>query len=79
MSIPAEVIVHIGVNGQIKPLKIKIYQYGEERAFIVEKVGKPINGASFKTGVQGTRYSCVIDGKRVNLYQNNENKWFVEA
>lgn len=77
-KISAEVIAHFNLDGEIIPLKIKMNIDGEEKAYCVDRPSKPVKGASLKIGVQGNRYSCLIDGKRAFLYQNHENKWFVE-
>ena len=70
-----EVIAHYNLDGEIIPLRIKI---DSDKVYNVDKPCKPIKGASLKIGVQGSRYACVIDGKRVYLYLNHENKWFIE-
>ena len=77
-KISAEVIAHFNLNGEIIPLKIKVNVGGEERSYVVNKPSKPVRGASLKIGVQGNRYSCYIDGKKAFLYQNHENKWFLD-
>lgn len=77
-KIGIEVIAHFNLDGEIVPLKIKINRENEEAVFCVDRPGKPVKGASMKIGVQGNRYSCFINGKRAYLYQNHENKWYIE-
>lgn len=70
-----EVIAHYRLDGEIIPLRVRI---DNEKVFSVDKPGKPVKGASLKIGIQGTRYSCFVDGKKAYLYLNHENKWFIE-
>ncbi len=73
-----EVIAYYNLNGEITPLKIRVIEEGNENAYMVKRTSKPIKGSSLKTGIQGYRYSCYIDGKRVHLYLN-DNKWYIES
>lgn len=77
-NVNVEVIAHFNLDGEIIPLKIRIIQDGEEVVYSVDKPSKPVKGASLKIGVQGNRYSCFINGNRAHLYQNYDNKWFIE-
>lgn len=77
-KICAEVIAHFNLDGEIIPLKIKMNIDGEERAYCIDKPSKPVKGASLTIGVQGYKYSCVIEGMRACLYQDYTNKWYIE-
>ncbi|WP_010243738.1 hypothetical protein [Acetivibrio cellulolyticus] len=73
-----EVIAHYNLNGEITPLKIRLIEENDEKAYMIDKPSKPVKGSSLKIGLQGKRYSCFIDGKKAYLFLSDENKWYIE-
>lgn len=73
-----EVIAHYNLNGEITPLKVRIIEENNEKAYMIDKSSRPVKGSSLKIGFQGDRYSCYIDGKRVYLYLSGD-KWYIES
>lgn len=69
-----EVIAKYNQQGQIRPLKI-IWEDG--RAFEIQRIIDIRPAASLKAGGAGLRYACIINGKTVYLFLE-DNKWFIE-
>ena len=75
MKIKLKVNAEFDIDGTIRPTSI-VWEDG--RTFAVDRILDVRRAASLKAGGLGTRYTCRICGKVVNLY-NDENKWFMEA
>lgn len=63
------------VKGVTKPT---ILHWADGRKFVIDKVYDVRQAASLKAGGVGLRYNCLIAGKQVYLY-NDEDKWFIGA
>ena len=63
-------------EGRLTPLWI-IWE--DERRYEIDRVLRMERAASRKAGGMGIRYTCMVRGKRVHLYYEENYKWFVEA
>lgn len=76
-----ETKVYVGVNvlfssdGKVIPQSI-IWENGKK--YIIDKVIDVRRMASTKAGGIGLRYLCLVSGKEVSLYYENNNLWFME-
>jgi len=68
-----EVIAKYNQQGQVRPLKI----IWEERIYDIQRITDIRPAASLKAGGIGLRYTCVINGKTVYIFLD-DNKWFIE-
>lgn len=62
-------------TGRVTPLCIK---WEDGRVFDIDRVTDVRQAASLKAGGIGTRFTCMIRGKQVYLYKD-EDQWFMEA
>lgn len=61
-------------DGQMKPITI-IWEDG--RKFEIDRILDIRRAASLKAGGSGIRYICMVSGKQVTLFLE-ENRWFIE-
>jgi len=72
--------VYVGVtaafepDGRITPVSIK---WEDGRAFEIDRVIDVRPAASTKAGGCGIRYTCMVRGREVRLFLE-ENRWFIE-
>lgn len=69
------VLAKFNTEGQIRPLS---FEWEDERTFEIDRVTDACRAASLKAGGQGLRYTCIVSGKQVYLFLE-DNKWFVEG
>lgn len=69
-----EVVAKHDVHGNIRPLTMK---WEDGRLFEVDRLIDVRQSASLKGGGVGIRYTCMIMGKQVHLF-DDQGKWFVE-
>ena len=48
------------------------------RCYQIDRVKDKRRAASTKAGGVGERYTCIVEGKEVFLYYEDNNKWFME-
>lgn len=71
-----EVTAVFNEEGKMKPLSI---HWEDGRSFQIDRVTDVRRAASLRAGGCGTRYTCMIAGKRSYLFYEDGGKWFVEA
>ena len=74
------VILHVNENGKVTPKQIKARLSGEWLR--IDKVTDSSRRASFRAGISGIRYSCVVsyEGETKNIYLFDENgRWAIEV
>ena len=74
-QIYVEVLAKHSREGEVEPLFI-LWEDG--RRFCIDRVLDKRRRASLKVGGIGTRYTCVISGKKRYLFYEDD-KWFVEG
>ena len=62
-------------DGRLVP---KSFEWENGHIYEIMKVKDARRAASLKAGGVGTRYTCVVDGKEVYLYYEDNNMWFME-
>ena len=67
------VIAEFNLTGQIIPLSIRL----NNRRHEVDKVKYITTAASLKSGGQGLRYTCKINGRECYLFLE-DNLWFID-
>lgn len=70
-----EVIADFSPDGRLKPLRL-IWEDG--RAYTIDRVSRVDRRASLKAGGAGIRYMCQVLGQPVELYYEENGRWFVE-
>lgn len=73
-KVKIEVVVLFKEDGSLRPLSF-IWEDG--RKFEIDKVLDVCRAASLKAGGCGIRYTCMVRGKKIELYLD-ENCWFME-
>ena len=75
MRINLQVNADFDLDGNIRPRAI----YWEDgRKFEIDRILDVRRAASLKAGGVGIRYTCRIMGKTVMLFNEENNKWFME-
>jgi len=69
------VIVKFSEGGKITPLSLL---WDDGRTFDIDRVTDIRRAASLKAGGIGLRFTCLIRGKEVYLFKD-EDKWFMEV
>lgn len=69
------VTADFSVDGQVKPVRLN---WEDGRRFAVDRITDIRKAASLKAGGIGIRYTCMIAGKQVYLYKD-QDQWFMEA
>lgn len=53
--------------------------WGNGKLFVVDRILDATRAASLKAGGCGIRYTCMIKGKRVQIFYEENYRWFVTA
>ncbi|OQB16016.1 MAG: hypothetical protein BWY15_00143 [Firmicutes bacterium ADurb.Bin193] len=69
------VFANFDTEGRITPLSFK---WEDDRIFEIDKITNVCKAASLKAGGAGIRYTCMVCGKQIYLFLE-DNKWFVEG
>ena len=57
---------------------IRIYSDGEDgRKYMIDRVKRCERRASRKAGGMGLMYTCMVEGQEVNLFYEENQRWFV--
>lgn len=62
-------------DGQVKPVRLN---WEDGRRFEIDRITDIRKAASLKAGGIGIRYTCIIAGKQVYLYKD-QDQWFMEV
>lgn len=62
-------------NGQVRPVRLN---WEDGRRFLIDRIIDVRKAASLKAGGIGIRYTCMISGKQIYLYKD-QDQWFMEA
>ena len=68
-----KVIAEFNLEGQIIPLALTL----NDQRYKIDKVKFISTAASLKSGGQGLRYTCKINGKEWYLFLE-DNRWFID-
>ena len=71
-----DVAVKYFADGQIRPLWL---EWEDGRKYEISRVRRVERCASRRAGGAGIMYTCVIGGRDVHLYYEENNRWFLEA
>ena len=69
------VMAEFSAEGRLLPKSI-IREDGRE--YQIDRVKDKRRAASTKAGGVGERYTCLVEGKEVFLYYEDNNMWFME-
>ena len=69
------VIAQFSESGKVKPLSI---MWSDGRQFDIDRVDDARRAASLKGGGIGIRYTCMIRGRQVYLFKD-EDVWYMEV
>ena len=77
---PFKKYVDVGASfsseGILTPLWI-IWEH--KRRYDIDRIIRMERAASRKAGGHGIRYTCMVSGRQVHLYYEENYRWFVEA
>jgi len=62
-------------DGRVKPLRLN---WEDGRRFYIDRIMDVRQAASLKAGGIGIRYTCMIAGKQIYLYKD-QDQWFMEV
>lgn len=62
-------------DGIITP---KSFVWEDGRVYEIQRIKDVRRAASLKAGGVGQRYTCVVDGREVYLFYEDNNMWFME-
>jgi hypothetical protein len=68
------VVAEFSADGELRPWRI---EWTDGRKYIIDRVLGHERMASRKAGGAGIRYLCEIRGQRVELYYEENYRWFV--
>lgn len=63
-------------EGVLTPLWIV---WEDEHRYDIDRVLRMERAASRRAGGTGIRYTCMVRGRRIHLYYEENYRWFVEA
>ena len=69
------VIAEFSTEGVLLP---KSFIWEDGRQYQIDRVIDKRRAASTKAGGVGDRYTCLVEGKEVFLYYEDNNMWFME-
>ncbi len=70
------VYVKFTADGEMEPFCL---EWTDGRRFFIDRITDRRRAASLKAGGCGIRYTCVIRNRPVELYYEENYKWFVNA
>ena len=62
-------------DGRLVPSK---FVWEDGREYEITRITDARRAASLKAGGVGMRYTCMVEGKAVHLYYEDDNHWFME-
>lgn len=62
-------------DGRLVPSK---FVWEDGREYEITRITDVRRAASLKAGGVGMRYTCMVEGKTVHLYYEDDNHWFME-
>ena len=71
-----DVIVKHDKYGNARPISLSIEG---SKLYNIDKIKYKCRAASLKVGGNGVRYTIVIEGKILFLYDEENGKWFIES
>lgn len=74
-----KVTVQFDTDGNMTPLSIR---WTDDRVYEIDRIIKIGKTDASKVGTSGTCYTCIIAGKRTELYYDQvaePNRWFIYA
>ena len=74
-KIYVDVLAIFSKDGQLIPKQI-VWENG--RTYDIDRIKDVRRQASTKAGGVGERYLCMVGGKEVSLYYEDNNMWFME-
>ena len=69
-----DVLAEFSKEGILRPCRIT---WEDGRRYVIDRVRKCERRASRKAGGMGLMYTCVIGGQEVNLFYEENMRWFV--
>ena len=69
------VMAEFSAEGRLLP---KSFIWEDGREYQIDRVKDKRRAASTKAGGVGERYTCMVEGKEVFLYYEDNNMWFME-
>ena len=69
------VMAEFSAEGRLLP---KSFIWEDGREYQIDRVKDKRRAASTKSGGVGERYTCLVEGKEVFLYYEDNNMWFME-
>lgn len=63
-------------EGELIPRSLK---WTDGIRYEIDKVTDQRRAASLKAGGAGERYTCIVQGKEIYLYYEDNNMWFMEG
>lgn len=70
-----DVVAKFSKDGRLVPKKIT---WEDGREYEIVSVKDIRRAASTKAGGVGQRYTCMVEGKEVHLFYEDNNLWFME-
>ena len=69
------VMAEFSAEGRLLP---KSFIWEDGREYQIDRVKDKRRAASTKAGGVGERYTCMVEGREVFLYYEDNNMWFME-
>ena len=69
------VVAEFSAEGRLLP---KSFIWEDGREYQIDRVKDKRRAASTKASGVGERYTCLVEGKEVFLYYEDNNMWFME-
>ena len=76
VKVYVDVAAEFSPEGMLTPLWIR---WTDGRRYDIDRVLRSERAASRKAGGTGIRYTCLVCGRRVHLFYEENFKWFVEV
>ena len=70
-----DVIAEFSKDGILTP---KSFVWEDGSIYEIQRIKDVRRAASLKAGGVGQRYTCVVDGREVYLFYEDNNMWFME-
>ena len=74
-KIYVDVIAEFSKDGILTP---KSFVWEDGSIYEIQRIKDVRRAASLKAGGVGQRYTCVVDGREVYLFYEDNNMWFME-
>lgn len=70
-----KIVAIFNEDGTLTPTNII---WDDNRKFSIDKILNIQKIANLKYGAIGTKYICKVHGKTISIYNEENNKWFIE-